>query len=1017
MATPRNDTVGGDWTERLFITLWSPLIVRALRQDDDQMTVRRKTILLSYWGVTATGTSLILLIAIITGFVGYSKPSWQIVTMLLVHATVGIYMCCYLLKRQAIPRGCLKWSTVGVTCWAILGDFISRGFLDGWIMGILCMTLHAALASPEEVSRGRSAWVMKAIVVIWLVLAYLNDVYDFGLWNAHYIQDFALPARPRLSARSGIWKLLVSVIVIHFSSLLGRQAARIMFAEQEKQEAAVGMARSIAQALVRFDLEAAETLVSSSECCPLDGEMWEVVESRPDVLSSMPELADAFRALLANLRRYRPFLPDALFVTSDNARALDGAVGVDIDESDLADKSAPRSLSHSSPKLGLGLQKKKMSLLSTRLVDSHGGYNYSTAALEFGGRFVSSLFGVIRSAGGTVQNFDATCVMVSFASGAGVLSRDLSRACDCAMSVLDTLTGMMADSRDVMAGVAVAFGDCLVGNVGDDARRAFQILGRPADLARAIAPQGPATLGKLGVLCDGETAEKVGTQGFTTIAVKKPPQGEDWSEGGRWAGVRLFQIEESQDCPSAMLRKEQKELQKLPEHLKISLDLLTPPQAQNELSGTGTNSQGWVTMSRGQFGRVYAAHLRTVGDDVAVKELLSTTEATNADPFSARIAFLREIINLYETPVTQVLRFYGWAPGSQGQMFMVTELCGRGSLSKWLGALNAEERGKVALHVTLSVGRGLAYMHSVLKVHMDIAARNVLVTRAGELRLADLGLLTAEGGPAPVIAICWSPPESVLVRAAQRQASKAHDLWAFGCLLFEVLSAVKPWSRCSSKYSGSTGSSTGGSSAASQLRAVVQGLRDGSQPGTAAEIPALSDPLCAKLWEHIVLRLWQREPEARPEMRTVLEEGMKTWKEGGQRDLAAFFARLMHAQADPPSGAKRSARPGSKRPSSKRTSSMAMVVTPPTARSARRRSAERSVLETELTEIHLQPKALEPPVAAYTSAYAYAEGPEGLDDYAADFRSDIKAERSRYDSSAGSAAPLSEPLLASSSPD
>lgn len=103
----------------------------------------------------------------------------------------------------------------------------------------------------------------------------------------------------------------------------------------------------------------------------------------------------------------------------------------------------------------------------------------------------------------------------------------------------------------------------------------------------------------------------------------------------------------------------------------------------------------------------------------------------------------------------------------------------------------------LAVHVAVQAARGLAYAHALAGgdgrplglVHRDVSPQNILLSRAGEVRLADFGIATAalvdEGTAAGALhgKVAYLAPEQVAGAAPDARA----DLFALGVVLWEVL--------------------------------------------------------------------------------------------------------------------------------------------------------------------------------------------------------------------------------------
>eukprot|EP01065_Artemidia_motanka_P046743 TRINITY_DN7158_c0_g3_i1.p1 TRINITY_DN7158_c0_g3~~TRINITY_DN7158_c0_g3_i1.p1 ORF type:complete len:961 (+),score=306.05 TRINITY_DN7158_c0_g3_i1:116-2884(+) len=272
--------------------------------------------------------------------------------------------------------------------------------------------------------------------------------------------------------------------------------------------------------------------------------------------------------------------------------------------------------------------------------------------------------------------------------------------------------------------------------------------------------------------------------------------------------------------------------------------------------------QPWEALGSGCFGNVYKCMCHPVADFVAVKELAAPAGGESVVALRRKHAFLREILNLSKLRRAQVLTFYGWCEDEKGRLLLVTEVCGGGGLLQRVMHMVdacAGQRSQLACQSGVPVAQALAYIHQRGMVHLDVSARNVLIDDAGRYKLADAGLLCAEGDPAPVISVCWSPPEQIAADPKQRRATSAHDVWSFAMMLFEVLSGGAPYAA----ESDSAGS-------ADRTRYAVQQLHAGRPP---EKPPAVSECECAEaVWRTTVVPRWDLDPAERPVVRLAVAE-------------------------------------------------------------------------------------------------------------------------------------------------
>ncbi|RVW05885.1 Stk1 family PASTA domain-containing Ser/Thr kinase [Rhodococcus xishaensis] len=133
--------------------------------------------------------------------------------------------------------------------------------------------------------------------------------------------------------------------------------------------------------------------------------------------------------------------------------------------------------------------------------------------------------------------------------------------------------------------------------------------------------------------------------------------------------------------------------------------------------------------------------------------------------------------------------------GSDGaHAFLVMELVEGGTLRELL-----RERGPMPPHAVVAVARpvleALAVAHRAGLVHRDIKPENVLISHAGDVKIADFGLVRA-------IAASNTTSRSVILGTAQYlspeqvttgTADPRSDVYAAGVLLFEMLTGTAPF--------------------------------------------------------------------------------------------------------------------------------------------------------------------------------------------------------------------------------
>jgi len=199
----------------------------------------------------------------------------------------------------------------------------------------------------------------------------------------------------------------------------------------------------------------------------------------------------------------------------------------------------------------------------------------------------------------------------------------------------------------------------------------------------------------------------------------------------------------------------------------------------------------------GGMGEVYQAHDTKLGRDVAIKVL---PEAFAHDP--ERLSrFQREAKMLAALNHPNIATIYGLEQ-SNGTSYLVMELVSGETLAervKGEGALPVEE----ALGIAKQIAEALEAAHEKGIIHRDLKPANVKVTPEGKVKVLDFGLAKAFAGEAADSNPSQSPTLSAVAtmqgvllgtaaymspeQARGKAVDKRTDIWAFGCVLYELL--------------------------------------------------------------------------------------------------------------------------------------------------------------------------------------------------------------------------------------
>ena len=196
-----------------------------------------------------------------------------------------------------------------------------------------------------------------------------------------------------------------------------------------------------------------------------------------------------------------------------------------------------------------------------------------------------------------------------------------------------------------------------------------------------------------------------------------------------------------------------------------------------------------AALGEGAGGLVFRARAAD-GRTVAVKILRPERggDATLQTRFQREARLAREIESRHVAPVLDVGE-------DAGNAYLVLPFYEGGSLAARLrssGPLTLEETAELAAQL----GRGLDALHANGILHRDVKPSNVLLERDGTAALSDFGLartaestrLTEEGQ------VVGTPHYLAPELIEGRDATRASDVYALGCVLFECLVGAPPFS-------------------------------------------------------------------------------------------------------------------------------------------------------------------------------------------------------------------------------
>jgi len=201
----------------------------------------------------------------------------------------------------------------------------------------------------------------------------------------------------------------------------------------------------------------------------------------------------------------------------------------------------------------------------------------------------------------------------------------------------------------------------------------------------------------------------------------------------------------------------------------------------------------------GGMGEVYRATDTKLGRDIAIKTLPSAL-AQEPDRLAR---FEREAKLLASLNHAHIGAIYG-LDEHEGTQFIAMELVEGQTLAEKLkdGPLRVED----ALHIGLQIAEALEAAHEKGVVHRDLKPANVMLTPDGVVKVLDFGLAKAfsgdpnEASPAhsPALSVAMTQQGLILGTAGYMSPEQASgqgtdqraDIWAFGVVLYEMLTGL-----------------------------------------------------------------------------------------------------------------------------------------------------------------------------------------------------------------------------------
>ena len=231
------------------------------------------------------------------------KHVTNLVGLLVGELALGIAVCAVLCRvplTTPIVVGTLYMITSGILLWDLSGRAIS---VEQWPALVLIIDVLLVMQVPTRYSLG-----LVCFINMWLLLLGVEESFRFGLFDLpglpekegefgrlYYLKEKFDCETPPCPVPFPSPRLLPAICVFSIDFIMTRGFARQVLKEQASMERTINAVQEIASLLAKYDVEGVARMLAARD-------------------SELPEeMYETLQTMEKNLRRYKPYLPAALF--------------------------------------------------------------------------------------------------------------------------------------------------------------------------------------------------------------------------------------------------------------------------------------------------------------------------------------------------------------------------------------------------------------------------------------------------------------------------------------------------------------------------------------------------------------------------------------------------------------------------------------------------------------------------------------------------------------------------------
>jgi pole hole protein len=264
--------------------------------------------------------------------------------------------------------------------------------------------------------------------------------------------------------------------------------------------------------------------------------------------------------------------------------------------------------------------------------------------------------------------------------------------------------------------------------------------------------------------------------------------------GSVLAGNRLPHSQSAQASPTNALRPLRPRARSADESANKKIHKDAPRESIEDWEIPADEILTGPRIGSGSFGTVYKGHWH---GSVAVKTL------NVKDPTSAQLqAFKNEVAVLRKTRHVNILLFMGYV--SKPQLSIVTQWCEGSSIYRHLHVIETKFDLLTLIDIARQTAQGMDYLHAKNIIHRDLKSNNIFLHDM-VVKIGDFGLATVKtrwsGGhqfQQPSGSILWMAPEVIRMQEDSPYSFQS-DVYAYGIVLYELLTGQLPYSQINNK--------------------------------------------------------------------------------------------------------------------------------------------------------------------------------------------------------------------------